>query len=472
MMNWESVEPVPDVASAMERLAVRYGLEGKKVNLVLGRDLNSSSFLVPKSRRSDTMRMAVNELTAAGVNVRQSAAAVDMEARRRKGTLAVMAYHMEGCRFDAYKAAMDKAKMVCGRVLVLPDCMALMARALWRESRILLVNAGMEGVGFYALSGGHCLGCRMTALRAGRFIREGADELLYEEMAERAEELLREQSASMEGYMPECIARMTDCLPEPEKAARYLESHLGIPCRVRIPEADEGSDNEPHTDIGSGSSRISAQCLAACVAGSLDRNRKAIELCVQEYPAGRRGFMGLMSSISRGWALFLAANILAASGMSIYTVCLNRQAGRKLTEAEAAVNDPVYKMRSQKAQQMDQRIQELLASGDKKQAVMEAVSRENVLGMDRFRAFTDAMEPGMRIESITYRGEDSTLWMVVSMDYPGKVPDYVNRIQASGRFGEVGHSLWERKSEDRDNGRTYATVYAVAGTGGQNEIQQ
>ena len=38
--------------------------------------------------------------------------------------------------------------MICGRVLVLPDCMALMARELWREERVLLldVSQGQHGL--------------------------------------------------------------------------------------------------------------------------------------------------------------------------------------------------------------------------------------------------------------------------------------------------------------------------------------
>ena len=80
--------------------------------------------------------------------------------------------------------------MICGRVLVLPDCMAIMARELWREERVLLLDVNQASMGFYVLSGGHCLACRMTGLKAGCFLREGAVDMLCEEMAEQVEELI------------------------------------------------------------------------------------------------------------------------------------------------------------------------------------------------------------------------------------------------------------------------------------------
>ena len=38
IVEWEFVEPVPDVASALTRLAEKYGMEGKRVNLIAGRE--------------------------------------------------------------------------------------------------------------------------------------------------------------------------------------------------------------------------------------------------------------------------------------------------------------------------------------------------------------------------------------------------------------------------------------------------
>ena len=63
----------------------------------------------------------------------------------------------------------------------------------------------------------------------------------------------------------------------------------------------------------------------------------------------------------------------------------------------------------------------------------------------------------MRIESITFDGV--YLEMVVAMEHAGDGPVYVEKVEHSGVFGQVGHSLWEKREEDRETERVYATVY-------------
>ena len=57
------------------------------------------------------------------------------------------------------------------------------------------------------------------------------------------------------------------------------------------------------------------------------------------------------------------------------------------------------------------------------------------------------------------------------MEHAGDVPVYVEKVEHSGVFGQVGHSLWEKREEDRETERVYATVYGSLGTGGQDEAQ-
>lgn len=52
IVEWEFVEPVPDVASALTRLAEKYGMEGKRVNLIAGRDVRMMSFAIPKAGKN------------------------------------------------------------------------------------------------------------------------------------------------------------------------------------------------------------------------------------------------------------------------------------------------------------------------------------------------------------------------------------------------------------------------------------
>jgi hypothetical protein len=451
IMDWEFVEPVPDVASALACLAEKHGMEGKRVSLVVGQDVKIMGLTVPKAGKNAMKRMAVNELSMLDAGFGDHAAALDLGAKSGRTMVAVTAYYMEQRSLNAYKKALENGKMICGRVLVLPDCMALMARELWKEERILLVDVGQGGMGFYVLSGGHCLACRMTGLKAGCFIREGAMDLLYEEMAEQVEGLIQECSAAAGVPAPDCMVIMSCCLPDAESAAGYMSQRLKIPCCVRMPEP------------------VDAACLAACVAGSLEGRRKALELEEQVYGDGENSALSHGVFMTRGWALFLLVNGLAAAGLSLHAAWLDRSAGKELARRELAMEGTEYRARFREALQMEAKIGEMSDYSNRSQAVKTLLAGKNLLGMDGFRAFTEAMEPGMRIESITFDGV--YLEMVVSMEHAGDVPVYVEKVEHSGVFGQVGHSLWEKREEDRETERVYATVYGSLGTGGQDEAQ-
>ena len=81
IVEWEFVEPVPDVASALTRLAEKYGMEGKRVNLIAGRDVRMMSFAIPKAGKNAMKRMAVNEMSLLDPDFGNHAAALDL---RRK----------------------------------------------------------------------------------------------------------------------------------------------------------------------------------------------------------------------------------------------------------------------------------------------------------------------------------------------------------------------------------------------------
>ena len=63
IVEWEIVEPVPDVVSALTRLAEKHGMEGKRVNLIVGRDVKMMGFTIPKAGKNAMKRMAVNEMS-------------------------------------------------------------------------------------------------------------------------------------------------------------------------------------------------------------------------------------------------------------------------------------------------------------------------------------------------------------------------------------------------------------------------
>ncbi len=453
IVDWEFVEPVPDVASALTRLAEKHGMEGKRVNLIVGRDVKMKSCTIPKAGKNAMKRMAVNEMSLLDAGFGNHAVALDLRAKTGRTMAAVTAYYMEQRSLDAYKKALEDGKMICGRVLVLPDCMALMARELWREERVLLLDVSQGSMGFYVLSGGHCLACRMTGLKAGCFLREGALDMLCEEMAEQVEGLIQDCAAAADIPVPDCMVIMTSCIPDAEAAAEYMSERFKFPCCVRMPEP------------------VDAICLAVCVAGSLEGKRKALELEKLGYGDGENSLLGHGPFMTRGWALFLLANGLAAAGLSLHAAYLNHEAGKELARTEYAMEGPEYKTRVRESMQMEERIGEMSDAWEKTRAAKALLAGKNLLGMDGFRAFTEAMDPDMRIESISFDGKGPCLQMVVSMERSEDVPAYVKRVEHSGVFRQVGHSLWEKRAEDRETDRVYATVYGTLGTGGQDEAQ-
>lgn len=453
ILDWEFVEPVPDMVSALTRLAGKHGMEGKRVNLIVGRDVRMMGFTIPKAGKNAMKRMAVNEMSLLDADFGNHAIALDMRTKAGRTMADVTAYYMEQRSLDVYKKALEDGKMICGSVLVLPDCMALMARELWREERVLLMDVSRGSMGFYVLSDGHCLACRMTGLKAVCFLQEGALDMLCEEMAEQVDCLIQDCAAAADHPLPNCMVLMTSCIPDAEAAAEYMSQRFNMPCSVRMPEP------------------VDAPCLAVCVAGSLEGKKKALELEELGDEDGKRSALGHGPFMTRGWALFLLANALAAAGLSLHAAYLDHAAGKELAQTEYGMEGTEYRTRVRESRQMEERISEIRVDREKNQTAKELLAGKNLLGMDGFRAFTEAMNPDMRIESISFDGEGPYLQMVVSMERSEDVPAYVERVEHSGAFRQTGHSLWEKRAEDRETKRVYATVYGTLGTGGQDEAQ-
>ena len=277
--------------------------------------------------------------------------------------------------------------------------------------------------------------------------------MLCEEMAEQVEGLIEDCAAASDVSFPDCMVLMTSCIPDAEAAAEYMSQRFKIPCYVRMPEP------------------VEAVCLAVCVAGSLEGKKKALELEERGYEDGKNSILGHGPFMTRGWALFLLANALAAAGLSLHAAYLDHAAGKALSRTEYAMEGPEYKTRVRKSMEMEERIGEMSVDREKTRTEKALLAGKNLLGMNEFRAFTEAMNPEMRIESISFDGEGPYLQMVVSMDGSEDVPAYVERVEGSGVFRQAGHSLWEKSAEDRETQRVYATVYGTLGTGGRDDAQ-
>ena len=81
IVEWEIVEPVPDVVSALTRLAEKHGMEGKRVNLIVGRDVKMMGFTIPKAGKNAMKRMAVNEMSLLDAGFGNHAVALDLRAK-------------------------------------------------------------------------------------------------------------------------------------------------------------------------------------------------------------------------------------------------------------------------------------------------------------------------------------------------------------------------------------------------------
>lgn len=454
-----------DAAGIFRELAVRHNLEGKRVTLVLGRDIRFLEVKLPKAGDRDVRRMALNELASSGISVTDCAAAVDIRRIPGERQVTAMVYYMESARLDIYMKAMEAAGMLCAEVLPVPGCTAIASYMMCRSRASIVVDVEKESLGLYGVTGGHCLAWKSSALKAGRFLEMGAEELLYEEIAEQAAGIKEHMEEDCGKCSPELIVLLGDCLKDWSRALSYLEEHLELPCTGGI--LNISMERNAKTGNAESESRISPGTLAAIAAGSSSKS-KAVRLKGNKNLDGTGLFKGMTGAISKGYAAFLLINILAVTGISCYIGLLQYQASGELTGLQEIMADPGYRERYQEVQRMGSGMEAEAARRNAEQAVQKDIT--GYLGMDAFHAFTGAMEPGMAVEAVRYDKDSTTLEMVISMDGPAQVPDYVDRVRESGVFPHVSHSLWEKR-ENTGTGRVYTSVDAVLKEGGQDETQ-
>lgn len=454
-----------DLTGIFRELAVRHNLEGKRVTLALGRDILFLEVKLPKAGERSIRRMALNELASSGKSKPDWAAAVDIRRIPCERQVTAMVYYMERTRLDIYMKAMEEAGILCGEVVPVPGCTAIASCMMCRSRASIVVDVERESLGLYGVTGGHCLAWKSSPLKAGRFLEMKAEELLYEEIAEQAGKIQAHMEEDGGKCSPELIVLLGDCLEDWSRAESYLEEHLKLPCKggiLNISMEKSKKTGNPETE-----NSISPGALAAIAAGSSSKSR-AVRLKGNKELEGAGFFKGITNAISKGYAAFLLINILAVTGISSYIGLLQYQASRELAGLQEIMDDTGYKERYQELQTMGSDIEEKAARRDAEQAVRKDIT--GYLGMDAFHAFTDAMEPGMAVEAMRYEKESTNLEMVISMDGPARVPDYVERVRESGVFAYVGHSFWEKR-ENADTGRVYTSVNAVLKKGGQDETQ-
>ncbi len=466
-----SVSADADMKGVFMCLAKAHDLAGRKVNLVLGRDLSYMKVLLPKSGDRALRRMAGNELVAEGKCKADCLAAVDIQRGFGERHIPVMVYYMEKEKLDVYTDAMEQAGILHGSTFLVPDCAAAAAQILCKTRNSILIDVEKEGLGLYAVSSGHCLAWRSTPLKAGRFCERNARKLLYEEIAEQAEQIRRQVETDCGSFGPERIVLAGNCLSDMKEAIAFMEQHFKLPCtctnfNVSVePDAKALRRNmEMNVDPGS----VSPGALAAIVAQSR-RAPGILRLKAIRDGEGDGLFRGLSRIMSRGFALFLLANAAVAAGIFVYIQALSHQTYQDMVSLRGDMNATEYRERYQKIQNLDSRMVEEAARRNAAEIARKAAS--SYLRKEHFEAFTKAMEPDMQVGSVVYeRGHASYLEMVISHNDPAQVPAYVEQVRSSGIFREVSHTLWEKR-EDVDGWRVYSSVRGVLEQGGQNEIQ-
>lgn len=457
LQEWECIKADGDMSDIFEGLSEKHHLEGRKVTLVLGRDVAVCEVKLPRARERELRHMARNELTAAGKCGSDSPAAVDIQRSFGGSQIPVMVYYMEKSRLELYIRAMEQAGMVYERTLLVPDCVAAASCMMCRSRASIIVDVENESLNLYGVSGGHCLAWKSCSLKPGRFLEMGAEELLYEEIAEQAQLLQKQMETDSGKCVPECIVLAGNCFPNKEHAAAYLEERLKLPCT----NAAFHIASETETEA------VCSGALAAIAAGGRP-GRRLLKLDSGKENRHTGLLKGAAGAVSRGGALFLAANILAAAGVCGYVGILKHQISQELSELKAVMDNAAYREQYQKLSRMDRETEEKAARRSAEETVRKEISGN--LEMKAYNTFTDALEPGMQVESVVYEADQNTLELVISMDTSAQVPAYVDRVSVSGMFGHVSHGLWEKKEEE-GMVRVYASVRAFLTEGGQDETK-
>lgn len=458
----ESVNISRDVSGIISDLSERHHLEGKRVILVLGRDLSYIKVNLPKAGERTIRRMARNELAAAGKCSPDSPAAVDIQRISGERRIMAMIYYMEKERLDAYIKAMELAGMLYARALLMPDCTAAASNIMCKSHASIVIDVEKESLGLYGVSGGHCLAWRNSPLKAGRFLEMDAKELLLEEIAEQAE-LIQGQMQQSGKFSPERIVLVGNCPLSRDEAGVFLENQLKLPCMGgEFCISMEQEAMEPGEE-----NHVSAGVLAAIVSGSRTKG-SPLRLRTGRDAEGMGVVQGIRGAVSRGCALFLLVNLLAAAGIAGHVAILTRQTSRALSELQEALEDPDYKERYKILSCMDSKM-----AGEAARRTAELMVREEItgmLGMEAFEAFTGSIEPGMQVESMAYDKDENVLQMVISMNSSAQVPAYVEQVKAAGGFERVSHSFW-KKEENKSRERIYASVSVSLKEGGRDETQ-
>ena len=435
--------------------AARYGLEGKRIVLVIGRGLSFLGARLPKAGKRALRRMAYNELMAGGRCGTDCLTAVDIQKVSGEPYVGATVYYMERKQLEPYVKAMERAGMIYGGTLLVPDCAAVASRMMCRRRSSLIIDVEKEGLGLYAVSGGHCLSWISSPLKAGYFCERGAKEVLYDEIAEQAARIRQQLEDDKRVFRPEYAVLVGNCFSDMDGAAAHLKERLDMPCESVVMGVS-GKDGT-----------VTPGALASVVAGSLS-GKGTGPLKLSSGPDGEdRGLLsGIYGVVSEKSLLFLLTNLVLAAGLSGYMGFQRAQVTGEVERIQAVMSDAGFRERYEASCKLEREVAQMAA----RMAAEESLKGASSGFLDRtdFEAFAAAMEADMDVEALVYEKEPGIMEMTISQSNPGQVPPLVERIRDSGVFYSVSHSGW-RQEEDNDAVCIHASIRAVLKEEAQDE---
>ena len=429
---------------SLRALAGRRRLRGKRVTLLVKREVGFVQQELPAASLAERRKMAENQLLAEEVDFGAAAVEPSDDELGRAGI-----YYIGRKALQRELALLRSAGIGCSGILAWESCMAVLAGAVWRHRTVLLIRPVSGSVSLFVLKNGHVLRRRCLGLRPERFLALGGEALLWEEL-EMAAAGLQEEPGERAGL----AVVDTGHIPLAKEGLNALRKRLGIDClagdlRILLGEAEPPevetlkpgparfAGAERDRSLLGGGSLFSRLCLllaavnlaaALALTGELAYRQRQGEWRLERLEAEADGAAGSGGAAAGG-----------AGGRSETGEAGGADGGAKAGEAGGA--DGGAKAGAAAGAGSLSRCERAAAGAAERRREM-LVRREALESAD-FAALTGALTEGMRLTELR-AGEEAAVTCVVRLEDPSQITPLVERIRAFGRFSAVSHSRWEQ----------------------------
>ena len=395
-------EPLGD---AVHSLAEEWGLRGKRMELLAQDGVKRISRPLPKGKDRELRRMAENMLRAEEADIEQWEAAVEILYGNKEEPPLGIVYYIQRERLNRLRELLAREGIQPGLTFPYAGILSTLAEASEKSGAVLCIDLKETYVRFYGICRGCCICEKTSSLHPAAFIRMGGEQVLWEETAEMAEELIR----CMEKTAPaEAVLLDRPFGPGAREAAAFFEKRLGLPCR----RTDLWREGGPHK---AGEGRKPAAFL------SFSRET-------------RGGW-------ERAWRAFIFCNCLAAAAVFAVSAMRTQNADRELAayrqSAEAEQSGETERRRG---------LERLALYQEAAEAAKERYGEKGEAGK-QIQAVTKALEGRCRVDGIRYEQAEGILELRIRTDLPEAVLEAERLLEETGAFPRISHSMWERDEE-------------------------